>query len=120
MGTVETPEIRDSTDMFIRQKSQTLSIRSLSTESLNSFTNFQENEHDGNVEGMHAETSSKGKVKGSLLVNYFRSGANWCVLLFLCTFFFIVQVLGSAADYWVSVWYEYIQYIVFNEDSLLI
>lgn len=105
VGTVDTPEIRDNADMFKRQKSQTLSIRSTSTESLNSFTEFQEIESAENA--MHAEGSSKGKVKGSLFVNYFRAGANWFILLFLCTFFLFVQVLGSSADYWAMIWYVY-------------
>lgn len=106
VGTVETPEIRDHTDLFQRQKSQTLSIRSTSTESLNSFTEFEENEPEKNLDNVHEEKNSKGKVKGSLFINYFRAGANWFIILFLCTFFLFVQVLGSAADYWVSVWYD--------------
>ncbi|XP_055306890.1 ATP-binding cassette subfamily C member 4-like isoform X2 [Sitodiplosis mosellana] len=104
VGTVETPEVRDNSEMFKRQKSQTLSIRSTSMESLNSFIEYKENEQDKNDEGAHAEQSSKGKVKGSVFINYFTAGANWFILLFLCTSFLFVQLLGSAADYFVSIW----------------
>lgn len=114
VGTVDTPEIKENTDIFKRQKSKTLSIRSTSTESSNSFTEFQEIESAENA--MHTEGSSKGKVKGSLFANYFRAGANWFILIFLCTFFLFVQVLGSSADFWVAIWYVYIQYYIVLEN----
>lgn len=55
-------------------------------------------------EGVQLEASSKGKVKGSLSLNYFRAGANWVGLLGMAFLFVFVQFLASAVDYWVSVW----------------
>lgn len=48
------------------------------------------------------ENSSKGKVKGSNGLNYFKAGAHWAVLAPLVVLFFIVQLCASGADYWVS------------------
>ena len=98
------PDHRDHNKLFKRQQSQTLS-RSTSNESLNSFTEFDENEPRKNDQTEHTEQSSKGKVKGSLFVNYFTAGVNWFILVFLCASFLFAQFLGSAADYFVSVWY---------------
>lgn len=50
------------------------------------------------------EESSKGKVKGSIAVQYFKAGAHWSVLLFVLFTFVFAQFLASATDYWVSVW----------------
>lgn len=55
-------------------------------------------------EGVQMEASSKGTVKGSIPGNYFSAGAHWSVLLIIGIGFIIVQVLASAADYWVSIW----------------
>lgn len=56
------------------------------------------------TEGIGMEESSKGKVKGSLAMKYYRAGGNWfCVLLVLFSFA-LAQLLASLADYWVSVW----------------
>ncbi|XP_055319307.1 ATP-binding cassette subfamily C member 4-like [Sitodiplosis mosellana] len=67
----------------------------------------QLNEHDEEEpkdEGVQMEESSKGKVKGSVSASYFKAGAN-CLVLFVLGFSFVfVQILGSGADYWVSVW----------------
>lgn len=54
--------------------------------------------------GVGMEASSKGKVKGSVAVNYFTSGANWFCLSVLGVAFLITQLLASAADYWVAIW----------------
>lgn len=55
-------------------------------------------------EGIQLEASSKGKVKGSLLVSYFRAGANWPVLFIVISLFVFAQFLASAVDYWVAFW----------------
>lgn len=54
--------------------------------------------------GFGMEASSKGKVKGSIAANYFAAGANWFWLIILAISFLVVQLLASAADYWVSIW----------------
>lgn len=51
------------------------------------------------------EETSKGKVKGSVSASYFKAGAHWSVLFVIALLFICVQILGSGADYWVSVWY---------------
>lgn len=105
---VQIPEIRENFEIN-RQKSETLS-NSSSSSSMNNV----ENQTVGTVRktneidrGVQMEASSKGKVKGSLTLNYFRAAANWPVFLMLLFSFIFVQLLASANDYWVSVWYEY-------------
>lgn len=63
----------------------------------NTFENEQTN-------GVGMEASSKGKIKGSIAINYFRAGANWFSLFVLGFAFFITQLLACVADYWVAIW----------------
>lgn len=93
-----------------RQVSRRSSTRSVSNLSLNGSiagslidgeADAEEEERD---EGVQMEASSKGKVKGSVPLNYFRSGAHWPILILLLISFAFVQLLASAADYWVSIW----------------
>lgn len=50
------------------------------------------------------EASSKGKVRGSLVINYLKSSKKPWTLVFLVTSFLLAQILASAADVWVSYW----------------
>ena len=50
------------------------------------------------------EASSKGKIKGSMLLNYLKSANMPCALIFLCASFLVTQVLGSLADVWSLYW----------------
>lgn len=50
------------------------------------------------------EASSRGKVKGSLLVNYLKSSNQPCTLVLLIVSFLLVQILASLADIFVSYW----------------
>lgn len=50
------------------------------------------------------EASSKGKVKGSLFVNYFKSAKRPCTMIFLLASFLLTQILASVADIWISYW----------------
>lgn len=103
VGTIETPDVKVHRDTFKRQLS-TIS-QTLSVESLNSLSECPDDtENEKNCEGVPVEASSKGQVKGSLFVNYFTSGANWCVVLFLFGFFIFLQIIASATDYFVSIW----------------
>lgn len=101
--TTPTPDVKENRE-FVRQRQLSVVSQTLSIESLNSLSECPDDEFETNVEGAHAEASSKGSVKGSLFVNYFTSGANWCVVLFLFIFFIFLQVLASATDYFVSIW----------------
>lgn len=50
------------------------------------------------------ESSSKGKVKGSMLWNYFKYAKQPCTLTFLAAGILLTQILESSADVWVSYW----------------
>lgn len=67
--------------------------------------NVEESAESGEIdEGMQMEASSKGKVKGSVSISYFKAGANWPILAIVAASFVLVQIFASGADYWVSVW----------------
>lgn len=87
--------------VFSRQNSETPSIKSVSSTSLESETEYWENKND---DGVQLEISSKGKVEGSLLLNYFRAGVSWPTVIIMIFAFCFVQFLASTADYFVSVW----------------
>lgn len=77
------------------RSSSTQSVKSSSSSSL----------HEDNVrDGVEMEASSKGKIKGSIVLHYFRAGANWFWIFVIFVLFVVSQILASAADYWVSVW----------------
>lgn len=61
-------------------------------------------ESDEKDHGVEMEASSKGTVKGVLLAQYFAAGAHWSVLVIILISCLLVQLFGSAADYWVSIW----------------
>lgn len=63
------------------------------------------------------EASSKGQVSGSLLLNYFKSSNQPCMLVILLAAFLLAQALASIADVWVSYWYEPILYFCFNKSK---
>ncbi|XP_045472553.1 ATP-binding cassette subfamily C member 4-like isoform X2 [Harmonia axyridis] len=50
------------------------------------------------------EESSKGKVKGSLFLNYLHSGANYFVVAFVIYLFFFTQFIASSIDFFISYW----------------
>lgn len=105
VGIKEMPEVKESAKVYSRQQSETLSSRSASSISLNSAKgSIKTNEIIEKDQGVQMEASSKGTVKGSILVNYFKAGAHWPILLILLLSFLVVQFLASATDYWVSVW----------------
>lgn len=50
------------------------------------------------------EATSKGKVKGSLIMNYLNSAKRPFSLIFIVITFLMAQTLASLADIWVSYW----------------
>ncbi|CAH1101572.1 unnamed protein product [Psylliodes chrysocephalus] len=50
------------------------------------------------------EDSSKGKVLGSLLLQYFRSGANCFNVTLILMLYLCVTIAGSSVDYFISFW----------------
>lgn len=65
-------------------------------------TEDNKNEENGLLKEL--EASSKGKVKGSLILNYLNSAQRPFTLVFLIISFLLAQVLASLADIWVSYW----------------
>lgn len=80
---------------------QTSNSVSVSSTDISADGSLWENEQ---TNGVGMEASSKGKIKGSIAINYFRAGANWFSLFVLGFAFFITQLLACAADYWVAIW----------------
>ncbi|XP_031636354.1 multidrug resistance-associated protein 4-like [Contarinia nasturtii] len=104
---VGTEENDENPEKMARQLSRRSSTRSVSSASVSSADMSEFDGDDGNeqaAKGVEMEASSKGKVKGSVAVNYFTAGAHWSILFVLGISFLIVQLLASAADYWVSIW----------------
>lgn len=50
------------------------------------------------------EDSSKGKVKGSLSINYLRAGGNIIFVICVLFLFLLAQLFASGTDYFVSMW----------------
>lgn len=76
-----------------------------STMSLNNEKNLTEDSKDEEKELLkQLEASSKGKVKGSLILNYLKSARQPCTMVFLLISFLLAQVLASLADIWVAYW----------------
>lgn len=60
------------------------------------------------------ESSSKGMVKGSLLLSYFKYANRPFTLIFVFTSFLLAQALASLADVWVSFWYVFFNVFPIN------
>lgn len=60
--------------------------------------------NEENVLLKELEASSKGKVKGSLSLNYLKSANRPFTLVFIVAAFLLAQTLASLADIWVSYW----------------
>ncbi|XP_056638683.1 ATP-binding cassette sub-family C member 4-like [Diorhabda sublineata] len=50
------------------------------------------------------EETTKGKVLGSLMIQYFKTGANCCNVILILILYVSVQICGSLVDYFVSFW----------------
>lgn len=104
VGLVEPQQDNEDQEMPYRRKS------AISTRSRSSALNNSDSENeDENIEidyGVQIEDSSKGKIKGSISMNYFKAGANTLTISVLLFSFLFVQFLASTADYWVSIWYD--------------
>lgn len=96
-----------------RSNSLSSSKRINSIGSLNSVHSAKENEKDlieeKVVQLQALESSSKGKVKGPLLINYLNSAEQPIILFILFIMFLLAQFLASGADFWVAYWFVLIQ-----------
>lgn len=102
----------DELDEFVRRVSHQIAPRSISATSTFSGldqTISEENDddvdkHDEELQGAQLEASSKGMIKGSKTMHYFKAGAHWSVLVVLLLSVLATQMIASAADIWVSIW----------------
>lgn len=53
---------------------------------------------------VNVEASSKGKLKQSVYIEYFRSGANLCVAFVIGVLFLLAQIAASVIDWWMAYW----------------
>lgn len=88
-----------------RSNSVTIPRRLGSRVSLHSEKGEENRNDDEQNEKMHdLEESSKGKIKGPLILHYFRSAEQPVVLFVLFILFLLAQVLASGADYFIAYW----------------
>ncbi|KDR20353.1 putative multidrug resistance-associated protein [Zootermopsis nevadensis] len=64
----------------------------------------KEKEPEQTVVHTNLEASSKGTSKESVYIEYFRSGANLCVVFFIGVMFLLAQTVGSITDWWMAYW----------------
>lgn len=103
VGHIETTH-HDHAGKF-RRSSSTFSMLSHTSRTLSMDQGSEDSfEFEETDEGVQMEASSKGKVKGSLLLKYFRAGVKWWILIFLVLLFVFTQIMGSTVDYFVSIW----------------
>lgn len=99
-------ESEENADVRLRNKSRS-SIGSIhsSVSSLmdDDIFNEEKSEKD-NVHQFKMEQSSKGKVEGNMLLNYFRFGGNLSTVGIIFLLFIGTQIFASGADKWVSYW----------------
>lgn len=100
VGQIETSVIEED-----EQKSNVHTLDTQSIELLEATDSLPEAvEKNDKDQGVQLEASSRGKVNGIILFEYLKTGAHWSVFLILLFIFVFVQLLGSAIDYFVSVW----------------
>lgn len=109
LGTEEKQENVVGSGAYSRQISRRMSrsmSRQSSVHSLSSLGESVIGDDDDNDEigAVQLEATSKGKVKGSVAMTYYRAGASWFLIFVLLLSFVVVQLLTSFSDIWVSVW----------------
>lgn len=50
------------------------------------------------------EASSKGMVKGSIYLHFFKSSGSLALFMVVVAFFIITQIAASSTDYWIAYW----------------
>jgi ABC-type multidrug transport system fused ATPase/permease subunit len=83
---------------LLRQISRS-SVRSRSSDKI-----VKEEETEKTLVATNAEASSKGTLKQSVYVEYFRCGANLCVVFVIGAMFLLAQTLASVTDWWMAYW----------------
>jgi len=64
---------------------------------------------------VNVEASSKGKLKQSIYIEYFKSGANLCVVFVIGSLFLLAQTVASITDWWMAYWTTQEQLRTFHE-----
>lgn len=80
------------------------SMESLNSEKSRTSTDNKDGATEKDQMLKELEASSRGKIAGSMLLNYFKSARESCVLAFLVSSFLLTQILVSVADIWISYW----------------
>jgi hypothetical protein len=65
---------------------------------------FEEDDDEVEEADENAELIAKGKLKASIYLKYFRSGASPFVLFLLVLILITGQMASSGADFWVTYW----------------
>lgn len=102
----------NSANSFMQNRSPNSSTASFDNEGSFDFMKEIQNESNSNGgRGLESgllrelEASSKGKIKESLLLNYFKYANQPCTLVFLVAVILLTNILAGSADVWVSYWY---------------
>jgi ABC-type multidrug transport system fused ATPase/permease subunit len=98
----ETPEAERVTNgpinNLLRQISRS-SVRSRSSDKI-----VKEEEPENIVVPINVEASSRGTSKQSVYIEYFRCGANLCVVFVIGVMFLLAQIVASITDWWMAYW----------------
>jgi hypothetical protein len=65
---------------------------------------FEEDDNEAEEADENAELIAKGKLKASVYLKYFLSGASPFILFLLVLILIIGQMASSGADFWVTYW----------------
>lgn len=102
--------VEDDTDKRNENVSRRSTLRSLSANSTGSAldepTYSDSDDEEPYQCASQLEESSKGKANGSVPLSYFKSGGHWSIPPLLFLSFLAAQFVASAADIWISVWYN--------------
>jgi ABC-type multidrug transport system fused ATPase/permease subunit len=79
-------------------------ISRVSARSKSSDKTAKEKDNGEIVGPVNVEASSKGTLKHSVYIEYFRSGANMCVVLVIGIMFLLAQSAASIVDWWMAFW----------------
>lgn len=97
--------IRDGASSYKSKKrsnSITSSSQSIDSRDLDDLSELKDADETEIAQPENVEQMSKGKVKGSVAVNYIKAGSNYFILFFLLVMFLLTQVIVSLSDYWVA------------------
>jgi ATP-binding cassette, subfamily C (CFTR/MRP), member 4 len=100
-------------------KKRSISRSSSASSSKSNIKNNIENKFGTkNEQNKNIEESSKGKIPGNIVVNYFKNGGGSCSTLIVVTLFILTQTIASTSDYWVGYWTKLEEFRKFSETLL--